>query len=165
MNTYTSARTPEKSLLNGWNGRDWSEGYLFRRMTARGDNLYRDKQTGEPYALTHDGVRRIIKSCAARVGLTEKVSGHSARIGSGCVPRTGWRVACRYSDCGSVERPRYASTLRPRPVRGKGRNRTIQRRQAIISGYTSRFEGTLFCRNDPPGRDTLHKTIRKPKTK
>ena len=59
-----------------------SEGYLFRRMTARGDNLYRDKETGEPYALTHDGVRRIIKSCAARVGLTDKVSGHSARIGS-----------------------------------------------------------------------------------
>ena len=59
-----------------------SEGYLFRRMTSRGDNLYRDKQTGEPCALTHDGVRRIIKSCAARVGLTEKVSGHSARIGS-----------------------------------------------------------------------------------
>ena len=59
-----------------------TEGYLFRRMTARGDNLYRDKQTGEPYALTHDGVRRIIKSCAARVGLTDKVSGHSARIGS-----------------------------------------------------------------------------------
>ena len=24
------------------------EGYLLRRMTARGDNLYRDKQTGEP---------------------------------------------------------------------------------------------------------------------
>ena len=59
-----------------------TEGYLFRRMTARGDNLYRDKETGEPYPLTHDGVRRIIKSCAARVGLTEKVSGHSLRIGS-----------------------------------------------------------------------------------
>ena len=59
-----------------------SEGYLFRRMTARGDNLYRDKETGEPYALTHDGVRRIIKSCAARVGLVDKVSGHSTRIGS-----------------------------------------------------------------------------------
>ena len=59
-----------------------TEGYLFRRMTARGDNLYRDKQTGEPCALTHDGVRRIIKSCASRVGLVDKVSGHSARIGS-----------------------------------------------------------------------------------
>ena len=59
-----------------------TEGYLFRRMTARGDNLYRDKETGEPYALTHDGVRRIIKSCASRVGLVDKVSGHSARIGS-----------------------------------------------------------------------------------
>ena len=58
------------------------EGYLFRRMTARGDNLYRDKQTGELSHLTDDGVRRIIKSCAARVGLTEKVSGHSLRIGT-----------------------------------------------------------------------------------
>ena len=58
------------------------EGYLFRRMTSRGDNLYRDKETGEPSHLTDDGVRRVIKSCAARVGLTEKVSGHSARIGS-----------------------------------------------------------------------------------
>ena len=35
-----------------------TEGYLFRRMTARGDNLYRDKETGEPCALTHDGVRK-----------------------------------------------------------------------------------------------------------
>ena len=59
-----------------------SEGYLFRRMTARGDNLYRDQETGEPCGLTHDGVRRIIKSCASRVGLVDKVSGHSARIGS-----------------------------------------------------------------------------------
>ena len=58
------------------------EGYLFRRMTARGDNLYRDKETGEPSNLTDDGVRRIIKSCAARVGLTDKVSGHSLRIGT-----------------------------------------------------------------------------------
>ena len=59
-----------------------TEGSLFRRMTARGDNLYRDKQTGEPCKLTDDGVRRIIKSCASRVGLVDKVSGHSARIGS-----------------------------------------------------------------------------------
>ena len=57
-------------------------GYLFRRMTARGDNLYIDKDTGEPYELTDDGVRKIIKSCAARVGLTDKVSGHSLRIGT-----------------------------------------------------------------------------------
>ena len=72
-----------RQIVGKWLKRsELSEGYLFRRMTARGDNLYRDKETGEPYALTHDGVRRIIKSCAARVGLTEKVSGHSARIGS-----------------------------------------------------------------------------------
>ena len=42
-----------------------TEGYLFRRMTARGDNLYVNKDTGEPFALTADGVRKIIKSCAA----------------------------------------------------------------------------------------------------
>ena len=59
-----------------------TEGYLFRRMTARGDNLYRDKETGEPFHLTDDGVRRVIKSCAARVGLSDKISGHSLRIGT-----------------------------------------------------------------------------------
>ena len=59
-----------------------TEGYLFRRMTGRGDNLYIKKDTGEPYKLTDDGVRKIIKSCAARVGLTDKVSGHSLRIGT-----------------------------------------------------------------------------------
>ena len=59
-----------------------TEGHLFRRMTARGDNLYINKDTGEPSALTTDGVRKIIKTCAARVGLTDKVSGHSLRIGS-----------------------------------------------------------------------------------
>ena len=58
------------------------EGYLFRRITARGDNLYRDKETGEPSNLTGDGVRRIIKSCAARVGLSDKISGNSLRIGT-----------------------------------------------------------------------------------
>ena len=51
-------------------------------MTARGDNLYRDKETGEPSKLTDDGVRWVIKQCAVRVGLTEKVSGHSLRIGT-----------------------------------------------------------------------------------
>ena len=72
-----------RQIVGKWLERsELSEGYLFRRMTARGDNLYRDKETGEPSKLTHDGVRRIIKSCAARVGLTDKVSGHSARIGS-----------------------------------------------------------------------------------
>ena len=59
-----------------------SEGYLFRRMTARGDNLYINKDTGEPSKLTDNGVRKIIKICAARVGITDKVSGHSLRIGT-----------------------------------------------------------------------------------
>ena len=72
-----------RQIVGKWLERsELAEGYLFRRMTARGDNLYRDKQTGEPSNLTDDGVRRIIKSCAARVGLTEKVSGHSLRIGT-----------------------------------------------------------------------------------
>ena len=72
-----------RGIVGKWLERsELSEGYLFRRMTARGDNLYRDKDTGEPYKLTDDGVRRIIKSCASRVGLVDKVSGHSARIGS-----------------------------------------------------------------------------------
>ncbi|MXV82920.1 tyrosine-type recombinase/integrase [Candidatus Poribacteria bacterium] len=59
-----------------------TEDYLFRRMTARADNLYIDKKTGEPYKLTDDGVRRMIKNAAARVGIVDKVSGHSLRIGS-----------------------------------------------------------------------------------
>ena len=72
-----------RQIVHEWIERSGlSEGYLFRRMTARGDNLYVDKNTGEPSALTHDGVRRIIKSCASKVGLVDKVSGHSARIGS-----------------------------------------------------------------------------------
>ena len=72
-----------RQIVCEWLGRsELEDGYLFRRMTARGDNLYIDKQTGAPSKLTDDGVRRIIKSCAARVGLTEKVSGHSLRIGT-----------------------------------------------------------------------------------
>ena len=71
-----------RQIIGKW--LEWSgltEGYLFRRMTARGDNLYRDKETGEPSHLTDDGVRKIIKSCAARVGLKDRISGHSLRIG------------------------------------------------------------------------------------
>ena len=72
-----------RQIVREWLERsELEEGYLFRRMTSRGDNLYRDKETGEPSNLTDDGVRRIIKTCAARVGLTEKVSGHSLRIGT-----------------------------------------------------------------------------------
>ena len=59
-----------------------TEGYLFRHMTARGDNLYINKETGEAHKLTDDGVREIIKRSAARVELTDKVSGHSLRIGT-----------------------------------------------------------------------------------
>ena len=72
-----------RQIVQKWlKGSELEEGYLFRRMTARGDNLYINKDTDEPSKLTDDGVRKIIKSCAARVGLTDKVSGHSARIGT-----------------------------------------------------------------------------------
>ena len=72
-----------RQIVGKWRKRSGlSEGYLFRRMTARGDNLYIDKNTGEPHKLTDDGVRQIIKRSAARVGLTDKVSGHSLRIGT-----------------------------------------------------------------------------------
>ena len=83
-----------------------TEGYLFRRMTSRGDNLYRDKNTGEPSNLTDDGIRKIIKSCADRVGLTEKVWGHSLRIGTAvALARSGAflvdiQVAGRWKDPG-----------------------------------------------------------------
>ena len=52
-----------------------TKGYLFRRMTVRGDNLYRDKETGELSHLTADGVRWIIKQCAARGGLPIRCRG------------------------------------------------------------------------------------------
>ena len=72
-----------RQIVGEWLKRsELTEGHLFRRMTARGDNLYINKETGEPHKLTDDGIRKIIKSCAARVGLTEKVSGHSLRIGT-----------------------------------------------------------------------------------
>ena len=72
-----------RQIVRQWLERsELAEGYLFRRMTARGDKLYIDKETGEPYKLTDDGVREIIKNCAARVGIVDKVSGHSLRIGS-----------------------------------------------------------------------------------
>ena len=35
-----------RQIVGKWLERsELSEGYLFRRMTARGDNLYRDKET------------------------------------------------------------------------------------------------------------------------
>ena len=72
-----------RKVVKQWLERsELEEGYLFRRMTGRGDHLYRDKETGESVRLTDDGVRAIIKQSAARVGLTEKVSGHSLRIGT-----------------------------------------------------------------------------------
>ncbi|MDE0636587.1 MAG: tyrosine-type recombinase/integrase [Candidatus Poribacteria bacterium] len=72
-----------RQIVQKWLKRsELAEGYLFRRMTARGDNLYVNKDTGEPYALTADGVRKIIKRAAAKVGIADKISGHSLRIGT-----------------------------------------------------------------------------------
>ena len=80
---YLYLCTDTRQIVQKWLERSGlAKGYLFRRMTARGDNLYVNKDTGEPSALTADGMRKIIKTCAARVGLTDKVSGHSLRIGS-----------------------------------------------------------------------------------
>ena len=107
-----------------------TEGYLFRRMTSRGDNLYRDKETGEPSHLTDDGVRRIIKSCAARVGLTEKVSGHSLRIGTTVSLQNQvhlWWIF-RWLEGGKI---RNACPLCAGTVRRKGSNSKIQGREAM----------------------------------
>ena len=72
-----------RKIVKQWLERsELTKGYLFRRMTGRGDHLYRNKQTGEPHKLTDDGVREIIKRSAARVGIVDKVSGHSLRIGT-----------------------------------------------------------------------------------
>ena len=59
-----------------------TEGKLFRRVASNGDGLYHDRKTGEIPALTRFGIREIIQRCAARVGITYKISGHSLRIGS-----------------------------------------------------------------------------------
>lgn len=61
----------------GGNGRAYVSAY-----DSAGDNFYVSKDTGEPFSLTADRVRKIIKASAARVGLTKKVSGHSALIGT-----------------------------------------------------------------------------------
>ena len=96
-----------RQIVGEWLKRsELQEGYLFRRMTARGDNLYRDKDTGEPHKLTDDGVRKIIKQSAARVRITDKVSGHSLRIGSAVALAQGGaslvdiQVAGRWKDPG-----------------------------------------------------------------
>ena len=56
-----------------------TDGYLFRRITAKGDKI---KKPNNSRPMTDSGVRGIVKLCAARVGLTDKISTHSMRIGS-----------------------------------------------------------------------------------
>ena len=96
-----------RQIVGEWLKRsELQEDDLFRRMTARGDNLYRDKDTGEPHKLTDDGVRKIIKQSAASVRITDKVSGHSLRIGSAVALAQGGaslvdiQVAGRWKDPG-----------------------------------------------------------------
>ena len=93
------------------------EDYLFRRMTARGDNLYRDKETGEPSNLTDDGVRRDYQVLCCEGGTDGEGVGTLCANWLCRISRTGWRVPCRYSSSGSVERSGYARTLCTRPVR------------------------------------------------
>ena len=56
-----------------------TDGYLFRRITSKGDRI---KEPDKDIPMTQEGVRGIVKLCAARVGFTEKISTHSMRIGS-----------------------------------------------------------------------------------
>ena len=56
-----------------------TEGYLFRNITSKGDRI---KKPEKLRPMTQEGVRGIVKKCAARVGFTEKISTHSMRIGS-----------------------------------------------------------------------------------
>ena len=56
-----------------------TDGYLFRRITAKGDRI---KEPDNDSPMTDGGLRGIVKRCAARVGLTDKISTHSMRIGS-----------------------------------------------------------------------------------
>ena len=73
-----------------------AEGYLFRRMTARGDNLYRDKQTGE--RCEADNQELCCEGGAYGEGVRTLLADWN-----NCVSGTVWCVACRYSSGGSVE--------------------------------------------------------------
>ena len=95
-----------------------TEGYLFRRMTARGDNLYRDKNTGEPCALTHDGVRKDYQELRLpKWGLSIRCRGIHCANWNNCISGTVGSVPCGHTGGGSVERSGYARALCPRPVR------------------------------------------------
>ena len=56
-----------------------TDGYLFRSITSKGDRI---KEPDKDIPMTQEGVRGIVKLCAARVGFTDKISTHSMRIGS-----------------------------------------------------------------------------------
>ena len=58
-----------------------TEGYLFRRITARGDKL-NNSEGNQNIPMTTQALRDMIKKGAKRIGLTEKISTHSLRIGS-----------------------------------------------------------------------------------
>ena len=56
-----------------------TDGYLFRRITARGDKI---KNPDNLRPMTAHALRDMIKKCAKRVGITEGIATHSLRIGS-----------------------------------------------------------------------------------
>ena len=69
-----------RHILHQWlEGAGITKGYIFRPLTGRGDRLlYTNKNT----KLGYDALRAIIKRCAERVGITEKIATHSLRIGT-----------------------------------------------------------------------------------
>ena len=115
-----------------------TEGYLFRRFTVRGDNLYINKNTGEPYKLTDDGVRQIIKSCAARVGLSDKVSGHSLRIGTTVSLAQAGATLVDIQVAGRWKDPGMPRSLCPCRVRRTWGNCAFQRRE-VVGGWNPVF--------------------------
>ena len=56
-----------------------TEGYLFRRMTARGDKI---KNPDNVRPMSTQAIRSMIQKSAKRIGLTEGISTHSLRVGS-----------------------------------------------------------------------------------
>ena len=71
-----------RSVVKKWMERAGiTEGYLFRRITPRGDKI-KDSKKMQHIPITTNGLRCMIKKGAKRIGLTEKISAHSLRIGS-----------------------------------------------------------------------------------
>lgn len=78
--THQHLCSDTRRILHQWlEGAGITKGYIFRPLTGRGDRLlYTNKNT----KLGYDALRAIIKRCAERVGISEKISTHSLRIGT-----------------------------------------------------------------------------------